>query len=249
MILTVLHTNDYHDKLTDKRAERIASLLRSSGPDTLLLDAGDAVSAGNVGVRIGGEPILTLMSRIGYHAMALGNREFHVADTVLRHKIGNASFPVLSANMRYRDDRGHEMPTTPAVVLTTSGGIRTGVIGVTVPMVTERMAARCLSAFLFDDPVDAIGRTIEALRDRTDALIVLSHAGYKADLKIAETFPDLALVVGGHSHAVLEHADLSAGAPVVQAGSHGRFLGRTTLRRSWDGIWTVARSELIVLPR
>ncbi len=88
--------------------EAQANLIRRTKdnlPAALLLDAGDAVSAGNVGVRPGGEPILTRMSDAGYDAMTLGNREFHVADTLLRHKISKARFPILCANIRWKDIR------------------------------------------------------------------------------------------------------------------------------------------------
>lgn len=248
MNLTILHTNDFHNILSEPKAARIEELRRLAGPDALLLDAGDAISAGNVGVRLGGEPILTRMSDAGYDAMTMGNREFHIADAALRHKIGNARFPVLSANMRYKDDRGQPLPVQQDMIVATPGGIRVGIIGVTVPMVTLRMAARHVSAFVFDDPVTVAGSRIDALRKSVDALIVLSHAGYKVDLKIAKAFPELALVVGGHSHVVLEHVDASAGAPVAQAGSHGRFIGRVVLQRKEEGGWSVSASELIALP-
>lgn len=248
MKLTVLHTNDFHNHLNAARAARIDELRLVSGPETLLVDAGDAISAGNVGVRLGGEPILTLMSDIGYQAMAMGNREFHISDTVLRHKIGNARFPVLCANMRYKEGHDAPLPVLSDVIVTTPGGTRIGIVGVTVPMVTLRMAARHVSAFVFDDPLVAIATRYDVLRTQVDAAIVISHAGYKVDQKIAATFPDLALVIGGHSHVVLESAETKSGAPVVQAGSHGRFIGRVLIERDDSRKWSVLESGLIALP-
>lgn len=244
--LTVLHTNDFHNILRDGQIERIKRVKQAAGPDAALLDAGDAISAGNVGVRLGGEPILAAMSELGYAAMAMGNREFHIAGAALRHKIGNARFPVLCANIRFRDDRGEALPVTPNAIIETPGGIRVGVFGVTVPMVTPRMAARHVSAFLFDEPLGAAKTQIETLRGDVDVLILLSHAGYRADLKIAAECPQLDLIVGGHSHVVLNAADRSASVPVVQAGSHGRYIGRAVLTCR-DSRWTLAESGLIPL--
>ena len=68
--LTILHTNDLHGKLSDRAAERIARE-KASFVNCLLLDAGDAVSSGNVYYRPGGEPVLARMSDLGYDAMAL----------------------------------------------------------------------------------------------------------------------------------------------------------------------------------
>ena len=85
--LHILHTNDFHNHFSPAQAETVRRA-KDGLNDVLLLDAGDAVSAGNVGVRPGGEPILTRMSDAGYDAMTLGNREFHVADALLRCKPG-----------------------------------------------------------------------------------------------------------------------------------------------------------------
>src|SRR6266567_4545120 len=71
-MLTIIHTNDFHGRLTEAEAERLAGL-RAEHAGALLLDSGDAVSAGNLGCRIGGEPILAAMSDLGYDAMTMGN--------------------------------------------------------------------------------------------------------------------------------------------------------------------------------
>ncbi len=245
--LTIFHTNDFHNHLTPDIAAKIKAAREAVATDTLLLDAGDAVSAGNVGVRIGGEPILTLMSDIGYDAMTMGNREFHVADVALRHKIGAARFPILSANLRYKEDRGETLPTVPNVILTTASGIRVGVFGLTVLMVTERMAARHLSAFLFDDAVKTATAQVAALRDQVDIVILLSHVGYKLDQRIAAEVPGIDLVIGGHSHVILEQADRDHGAPIMQTGSFARYLGRVEMARNASGRWTVSSSNLTEL--
>ncbi|MBV9848341.1 MAG: metallophosphoesterase, partial [Armatimonadetes bacterium] len=198
----ILHTNDFHNHLSPAQAQVIRRA-KEALEDVLLLDAGDAVSAGNIGVRPGGEPILTRMSETGYDAMTLGNREFHVADALLRCKINRARFPVLCANVRWKEDTGEALPVQPHVLKTLPNGLRVAVFGLTVPMVTPRMAARALSAFLFDDPVDAARRQIAALRPQADVLIALTHIGIREDERLAAACPELALIVGGHSHVTL----------------------------------------------
>jgi len=229
--LTILHTNDFHSHLTPAKAAAIRERRAMLGEPSVLLDAGDAVSAGNVGVRLGGEPILELMNETGYDAMTLGNREFHVSDAVIRHKIGKATFPVLSANMRYRDDRGETLPVTRSMVKN-YGDVRVGVFGLTVPMVTDRMAARHLSAYLFDDALGTAKIEIQRLRGDCDVLVLLSHVGYKSDQKLAAACPELDLIVGGHSHVVLEEPDRSHGVPIVQAGWYAKYLGIVRLEES-----------------
>jgi len=229
--LHILHTNDFHNHLSAQQAQAIREA-KAELENVLLLDAGDAVSAGNIGVRPGGEPILTLMSETGYDAMTMGNREFHVADSLLRLKIGKAAFPILCANMRWRENRGETLPTVPNLVKTLPNGLRVGIFGVTIPMVTPRMTARLVSAFVFDDPVIIAREQISALRAETDVVIALTHIGLREDERLAAACPELDLIIGGHSHAVLEEPKIVNGVPIVQAGWFGHHLGRMTLE--WD---------------
>jgi 2',3'-cyclic-nucleotide 2'-phosphodiesterase (5'-nucleotidase family) len=243
---TILHTNDFHNKLGTQQIETIRRLQEVAGEECVLLDAGDAVSAGNVGLRIGGEPILTAMSDLGYAAMALGNREFHISDGIFRHKIGKAKFPILCANMKYRESRTDELPTKSHVVILSRAGLRIGVFGLTVPMVTHCMAARHISAFVFDDPLVVAKMQVDILKPLAEIVIMLSHAGFKTDMKIASAISGLDLVIGGHSHVVLGKAEMSGGCPVVQAGSHGRYVGRVQFAQV-DGRWAMEGSELIAV--
>ena len=230
--LTVLHTNDFHNHLTPAQAAFIGGE-KAKYENVLLLDSGDAISAGNVGVRPGGEPILTLMSETGYDAMTLGNREFHVADTLLRLKLSKAAFPVLCANIRWREDRGETLPVVPSWTKTLVSGLRVAVFGLTVPMVTPRMTARLVSAFVFDDPVETAKVQIARLRPDADVLIALTHIGLREDERLAAACPELDLIIGGHSHNKLHEPHIINGVPIVQAGWFGHYLGETTL--IWNG--------------
>jgi 2',3'-cyclic-nucleotide 2'-phosphodiesterase (5'-nucleotidase family) len=232
--LHILHTNDFHSHLTPAQAQVIRAA-KEGLEDVLLLDAGDAVSAGNLGVRPGGEPILTLMSETGYDAMTLGNREFHIADLLLRRKIDRARFPILCANVRWKDDAGAPLPVARHLSRTLPNGLRVAVFGLTVPMVTPRMAARAVSAFLFDDPVETARQQIAALRPRADVLVALTHIGIRQDEALAAACPELTLIVGGHSHVVLPEPRVVNGVPIVQGGWYGHYLGRVTLDIGTDG--------------
>lgn len=233
-MLSILHTNDFHNNLKAREAGKLAQIKAGLGSEALLLDAGDAISAGNVDVRFGGEPILTLMSDLGYDAMTMGNREFHVMENWLSLKIANARFPVLCANM-LRKGEGGELPVRAHLVKTLPGGLRVGVFGVTVPMVTSRMAARVVSAFLFEDPAVAARREIAALRAGVDVLIALTHIGIRADERLASLCPEIDLIVGGHSHVALAEPERGFGVPIVQAGWFAHYAGVTRVEVAENG--------------
>lgn len=226
--LHILHTNDFHGALTSDDAVRLRSAIADlNGAPYLLLDAGDAIKAGNVGVNPFGEPILDLMSDIGYHAMTMGNREFHVWKGALETKINRARFPILCANVRARHKEA-ALPVQPLVRIET-GGLRVVVLGVTVPMVTERMKVAALSSFVFDDPIETTKRIVAEERWGADVLIALTHIGLREDKELAGRVAGVDLIVGGHSHVVLDEPDLAQTTPIVQAGSRGRWFGHVEL--------------------
>lgn len=243
-VLHVLHTNDFHNSLTDAGAERLREAIQAlEGAPYLLLDAGDAIKAGNVGVNPFGEPILDRMSDLGYHAMTMGNREFHVLEAALATKINRARFPVLCANIRAKGKgTGVPLPVVPHVTLD-RGGLKVTVFGLTVPMVTEKMkAAASLSQYLFDDPITTARRLVAELRWGADVLIALTHIGLREDQRLARSVSGIDLIVGGHSHVALaspEFIEREGGAggrptPIVQAGWHARAYGHAVLRRDPD---------------
>ena len=99
-MFTLLHTNDFHNHLTDAQADYLRQMRTAVGTRGLLLDAGDAVASGNITYKPSGEAVLKTMNTIGYDAMTVGNREFHFSRPGFHCKVGLAHFPVLCANMR-----------------------------------------------------------------------------------------------------------------------------------------------------
>lgn len=239
-ILHILHTNDFHNALTDAGAARLRQAIIALGnAPYLLLDAGDAIKAGNVGVNPFGEPILDRMSDLGYHAMTLGNREFHVVSAALETKINRARFPVLCANIRPRKPDG-PLPPVAAHRVFEVGGVRVIVFGVTVPMVTERMKVAPMSQFLFDDAVKTAERLTGELRPQADLLIALTHIGLREDARLARAVPALDLIIGGHSHVSLPRPEEVNGVSIVQAGWHGRSYGHVTaVRENGETRWRI----------
>ncbi len=250
--LTILHTNDFHNRLSLSALDSLGAVFDAAAEPKLLLDAGDAGGSTNITYRAGGEPILDVMSGLGYSAMAVGNRDFHVTRTGFHAKLSRARFPVLSANIRPSNIRrdveaDEERPLAASVsaaaepvlrshVLLTVGDWRVLIVGLTVPMVTPRMWERKLSSYVFDPPVEVAQRLVPALRSQLqpDLIVALTHIGLRIDRELATAVPDIDLIVGGHSHDVLEHGLLVDGCLIVQVGSHGRYLGVVTVN-SPDG--------------
>ncbi len=231
--LVIIHTNDMHNRLDVGGAQTLRRERERCA--ALLLDAGDAAWAGNVYYRPGGEPILETMSGAGYDVMTVGNREFHFTRGGFTSKLSRASFSCLCANVSAT--RCDPLPCVPSVIIERAD-LRIGVFGVTVPMVTPGSRAAAFSAYVFDPPLEAARRMVEHLRPRCDVLVALTHIGLARDRLLAAAAPELDIIVGGHSHDLLERPEYADSVPIVQAGSHARAFGIVELTRRGGG-WRV----------
>jgi 2',3'-cyclic-nucleotide 2'-phosphodiesterase (5'-nucleotidase family) len=221
MPLTILHTNDFHGTLNPPKAAVIREMKDGAPEPCLYFDSGDCIKAGNLGVPLKPEEAWPLLAEARCDASVMGNRETHVLEAAMRAKLNGAKHPVLAANIRTKD--GH-FPFQRTLTFDRDG-IRIGLVGVMVPMVTERMATKAASAYLWDLPIPTAVNLGHELRESVDVLIALTHIGSKQDQELAE-HGLFDVILGGHSHTVLEQPVQVGRTYVCQGGSHGRYIGR-----------------------
>jgi len=216
-----LLTGDLHGRLSEEAEKRI-SALRREDENTLLLDAGDAVEAGNLGGGRRKSPILERMNRLGYAALAMGNRESHPFRKLLERKLAAARFPILAANLMAKRQ------PLPAVVKDhilrqLPNGLRVAIIGLAPQMTAPRSWWSRVTDYLFDAPEKTAAGLAAKLRKKADILVILSHCGIETDRKLAK-IEGVDLILGGHSH--VEVFEEGGGAPILHTGCLGRSIGR-----------------------
>lgn len=234
--MLIFHTADLHNRLRPAAAQQLNTLKRE-GPGAVLLDAGDAVAAGNLTFTPGGEPILRVMAEVGYDAMAMGNRESHPSRRVLIRKLRDAVFPVLAANLVPK--RGPLPPMVRDYVIL-PGPPRLAVIGLAPQITPPGSAWAKVTSFVFENPVSVTARLAPELKTQADLVVCLSHAGLRADRELA-AIPAVDLVLGGHSHREVI-AQEPGQAMLVHPGCYGRCVSRVEIERR-DRV----RAELIPL--
>ena len=221
MPLTILHTNDAHGTLKGAKVDALRGLRDQAD---LYFDTGDAIKTGNLGIPLREEPVWQLLDDLRCDASVLGNRETHVLESVFRAKISGATHPILVANLRQKDGTR----PLPGSRILERAGLRIGVFGVMVPMVTERMKTRAASAYLWDPPLETAAEVVAELRPKVDVLIALTHIGHREDLRLAERVPGIDIIFGGHSHTVIPSPERVADTWICQGGSHMCFAGLYT---------------------
>jgi 2',3'-cyclic-nucleotide 2'-phosphodiesterase (5'-nucleotidase family) len=217
-VLRILHTNDFHGALDSAREEKLRAL--RSQVD-VYFDCGDAVKSGNLAIPLKPEPVWKRLANLECTASVPGNRESHVIAAAFAKKIEGHTHPILCANLRLKSG---ERPL-PGHLLLEIGGLRIGVVGVMVPMVTSRMATQAASAYLWDQPIPAAISEAESIRAEVDCLIALTHIGLRQDRELAGSYPHFDLILGGHSHDVLVEPVVVGKTSICQTGSHGHFAG------------------------
>ncbi|MFI5385987.1 MAG: metallophosphoesterase [Fimbriimonadales bacterium] len=250
-MLRILHTNDFHGALNAARESRLIELRRDCD---VYFDCGDAIKSGNLAIPIKPEEAWTRLAHLHCTASVSGNRESHVLQSAFAKKLAGHRHPILCANLRLKASppirgaregggfQGSE-PPLPGHLIVEASGLRIGVVGVMVPMVTERMATQVASAYLWDPPIPVATREAEALRPQVDCLIALTHIGLRQDRELAFQCSLFDLILGGHSHDVLTQPEMVGKTAICQTGSHGRFAGRY----DWSPAIGIERYELVAI--
>ena len=236
--LTLIHTNDLHGKLSREKLPFLIGLRKKAD---LYFDTGDSIKAGNLAVPLKPDPAWALLAEAECDASVPGNRESHPLTKGSKAKFAGARHTVLCAN--WHDKKG--VAVFPASTMFKDvRGLRVAVFGVMVPMVTEGMATKAASQYLWDAPIPCAVELAAKLRKSADLVVALTHIGLPQDRKLAQATRDIDLILGGHSHTVLLRPELVEGTPICQGGSHARFVGRYVLEPGKG----LKRAELLPWP-
>lgn len=210
----LLHTNDMHGTLTPEIQAKLSELRKRTD---LYFDSGDSIKTGNLGVPTQPDPVWLQFQQLQLTASVLGNRETHPIKAAMDMKTKGASHPILIANIQ---GANHPPSTTLEI-----NGCRIGLLGVMVPMATEKMKTAFAWAYRWSNPIPAAIEQAKELRAKVDVVIALTHIGYQQDVKLAESTGDIDIILGGHSHTVLTHPEKVNQTYICQGGSHNRYAG------------------------
>jgi 2',3'-cyclic-nucleotide 2'-phosphodiesterase (5'-nucleotidase family) len=238
--LTILHTNDIHGHVD--RIAQVATLVREekerSNHRVLYLDAGDVEeTTSRLSNFTKGVAMHRLMNATLCDAATVGNACWlRYGLGVLAEQAAVSNHPQLLANFKPVEG------PVPSVLL---GDV--GVFGLTDPF--RQLFEDTDWGFEALDELEVARSVAADLRARGASLVVLlSHLGWETpasrwdDRRIAPELQDgVDLIIGAHSHDLLEHGERIGRVLVAQAGKHGRYLGRIEI----DGESIVASVEPI----
>ncbi len=220
------------------RMSTLIKKLRAGKKNVLTLHAGDVFVGSFMFNKYFGYPELKIMEGL-YDAMVAGNHEFDLGPDVLAGIVTGAlaggapvTLPLLNANYNFGAVGAYPEHVLGGLlqdsVVKDYDGIKVGVFGIGNEDPTnfgDEMIAR-----FSNDPYTVAGMQAAALRFAgCQVVICLSHLGTLLDTEGLSQVPGIDVIVGGHSHDLFRRAVVRNGKVIVQAGSHGRWLGELQL--------------------
>ncbi len=234
--LVIAHVNDTHSFLDSSvqkleineneifveaggwpRLKTKVDRLRTVEKNVLLVHAGDSVQGTLYFNTYHGKAEIDFLNLFDFDAMVLGNHEFDKGPLFLEHMISRARFPVLSANADFSKEQELGKLIKPYVVKDIDGD-KVGIIGLTTVSVMESSNQ---GAAAFYSPKDAVDKYINDLESQgINKIIALTHIGYEKDLALAQATVGIDVIVGGHSHFLLDNDDNLSSLGLMSEGEY-----------------------------
>jgi len=271
--VTILGTSDLHanivtyDYYTQKEANQgiakvysVVKDVRSKDPNTILIDNGDTIQGtpfaqyylDNFNSKTEAKiehPMMKIMNMMKYDSWTLGNHEFNYGLKLLEKVMGDAKFPVLSANIYKADGTNYVKP----YIIKEINGIKIGILGFTTIGV-KTWDKNNVKDIQFKDIVSEGKKWVKVLKEteKVDAIVVSAHSGIekKDDIlnedqvkALANACPEITAILSGHAHNDIS-GQTENGVLIVQPKKWGQKVSEIDLTfEKVDGKWAITKKD------
>ncbi len=220
--VVILYTNDVHCGIEENIGYAgLAAYKKEIGEkyeNVTLVDCGDFVQGDTVGSVSSGEYIISIMNRVGYDMVTLGNHEFDYGMPQLKKLMGMADFDFLDCNVTYSGTGENLLDDLVEYKVVDYGNVQVGFIGVTTPSsITTSTPAVFQDGngnFVYgftENLYESVQKNvIKARVHGADYVVILSHMGDMDDsypcssVDLIENTVGIDAVLDGHAHHVIE---------------------------------------------
>src|SRR5436190_10752327 len=237
--ITIFHFNDVYE-ITPvdagaagglARVARLAAGMKARDPGMLTTLGGDYLAPSALGTarvngeRLNGRQMVAVLNVLGLDWATLGNHEFDVPEAAFRARLAESKFHLVSSNVT--DASGASFPGIVAhavvPVKTARGTVRIGLLGLTIDANKQPWVR-------YAPPVEAARAAVAKLKGTCDLIVALTHLALDGDREIAESVPEIDLILGGHEH---ENWLIERGpgyTPIVKADANVRTVAIVTIQ-------------------
>lgn len=241
--LTILHSNDLHgDFLAEEVDVQLVggvSMLsgyvgkvRKETKNTIYCIAGDMFRGSVIDSEFRGISTIEIMNMLAPDVVTIGNHEidYGIAHLLFLEKC--AKFPIINANMHITTNNARLFKSHHIIEM---DGMKILFIGILTESVLPMAKKEALVGGFVDicDAVAEVERICNAYHGLDiDCTVLLTHIGFEEDkLLAAQLDPALGvdIIIGGHSHTILEKPEIVNGILIAQAGTGTDQIGRFDL--------------------
>ncbi len=239
---TILHSNDMHGDFLAEVAGAEGNLLgglallsgyvnkvREEEENVLYVISGDMVQGSLIDSEFKGISTIEIMNYIAPDVVTLGNHEIDYGLPHLLFLEKMANFPIVNANM-YIAKYGKRL-MQPYLIINVAG-FDIMFIGIITEAVLQSLKMdRLVGTFIsLEDASREVGKICNAYKDEDiDLTVLLTHVGFDSDQELAGLLdPEwgVDMIIGGHSHTLLEKPAVVNDILIVQAGTGTDQIGR-----------------------
>lgn len=175
-----------------------------------------------------GKANVELLNKLEYDFATIGNNEgITLSHDDFYHLYDDARFAVICSNLTCT-----VAPNPPwllsSKVVETSSGVKIGIVGLTARFNPYYHKL----GWDVKDLFETLDRELMGLRDETDIIVLLSHTGINSDEDIAKRYPEIDLIIGGHTHHLLATGELVNDVLLTAAGKFCAHVGEVAIY--WD---------------
>lgn len=255
--LTLIHFNDNHRKvrqLTQAKTGimQVEQKAQANGMDLLKIHSGDynmADEAPKLRLQI------ELLNDLGVNFAVLGNHEFDIGPEELAKQLKNARYTTLAANLTIPKGSPLDQLKQAGKIMDSAicrvNGHEYGLVGISPPELTTKLDKTKVDMGgieLLDatQTINKVQNEVDKLRQKgINKIILVSHVGHKLDKDIAKNVDGVDIILGGHSHDLLDPLEpgltlfkSKSGEPVLifQEGRDANFFGVTDFKFNKSGI-------------
>src|ERR1700730_2752463 len=206
--------------------------------NSLLLDGGDTWQGSGLSQALAAADMVVAANLLGVDPMT-GHWEFTYGEKILRRNLARFKGEFLAQNVFLTQDAAFNdapafEPATGRVfkpaLIKQAGGRRIGIVGQAFPYVPVAHPKRFVPDWTFGLREAELQKLVTRLReaDRVDAVLLLSHNGMDADVKLASRVTGIDVILGGHTHDAVPHptvvSNIGGKTSVTNAGSSSKFV-------------------------
>lgn len=239
---TILHSNDMHgdflEEVRSGKTKMIGGLALLSGyinkvraeeENVIYVISGDMVQGSMIDSEYKGISTIEIMNYLAPDVATLGNHEFDYGLPHLLFLEKMANFPIVNANLYIKKYNKRLMQ--PYLIIKKAGFeiLFTGII--TDKVIDSIKSDKLVGSFIsLEDAAKEVGTITNAYKGNDiDLTVLLTHIGFESDIELAKMLqPEwgVDMIIGGHSHTILEKPEKVNNILIAQAGTGTDQIGR-----------------------